>query len=450
MGKMIDGPTRDYFIKGGGWAFSGKLVSSFVTFLMSTILARVLFPDDMGQYFLAINLATFFSLFARLGLENTLLRFISGALGKTQLARVREIIYKGLLLAALSSVLVFLLVQILKFWIAHYLFNTGKFATIVDYVAILLVVLTFQVLLGSIFRALQDIRAFVIFDGFIPDLITVIFLLFYWLSSEHVSPERILLIMIAAGLLNVILAFLAINLKLKSLPESSQTKEIYHDLFIYTWPLFLNALATFFMSQSDVWIIAAFRAREDVAIYGVATRLVLLTSFSLSVANVVVSPLIARLYSQGAKEQLERILRSTATLIAVPAIIVLLIFIFLGGPILTVVFGNYYRSGVVVLAVLSMGQLANVLSGSCGYLLILTGYQYLVFRINIISIAIFWAIGIVFVGSQGAIGVAIALMIAILYQQLNYLYFAKKHTGINTLPYINLHMVVQNIKSRWM
>ena len=103
---------RNYLLTGGIWAFTGKILTAFASLAFSALLARLLSPDDMGIYFLAFNLATFFSIFARMGLENTLLRFISEALNRPTTYCARTVIKKCLFLALISSLVVSIFVYI--------------------------------------------------------------------------------------------------------------------------------------------------------------------------------------------------------------------------------------------------------------------------------------------------------------------------------------------------
>ncbi len=444
----MDGSViRNYFLRSGAWAFFGKVTSAFLGFATSTLLARVLSPQDMGSYFLVFNLATFFSIFARAGLENTLLRFIPKAMGNNQPDHARDFAQKGLILATCGVILVAGVVYTgAGQWLAQSLFRSAALSVSVGFIVIWLIVLTFQFMISAVFRAFQDIRSYVIFDALIADITTVAFLLFCWLAIEHaVTLRQVLMGVLTAGIVNIAAAAWVLKRKMNTLPQPTHVNETYQEIIEYTWPLFLNALVLFFMSQTDLWILARFRPPEDVAIYGIATRLVTLTSFLLIVVNVIVSPLIARLYVHE-KERLERILRSAATLTAAPTLIVLTVFIFWGNPILAVAFGDYYRSSAVVLAILSVGQAVNVLVGSCGYLLVLTGHQKLVFKTNVFSIIIFLTLGIGLVNFFGATGVATALMLAMSYQQLSNAYFAKKYAGINTLPYLSIRNILNGIR----
>ena len=66
------------------------------------------------------------------------------------------------------------------------------------------------------------------------------------------------------------------------------------------------SLLNFVMIRSDLWILAAFRGPEDVAIYGAAARLVIVVAVPLSIVNAVVQPMISELASAGRHKERTR------------------------------------------------------------------------------------------------------------------------------------------------
>jgi O-antigen/teichoic acid export membrane protein len=424
---------KQYLMQGGAWAFTGKVLTALMGLALSALLARMLSPEDMGAYFLAFNLATFFSIVARLGLENTLLRFVSEAISRNQPGRVRAVIQKGLILALIGAAVVAVAVYtVAGTWLAERLFHSRALGAVASFVAIWLVLLAFQFLFGEIFRAFQDIRASVLCGGLITATVTVVCLSLYGLIGGRATLNQVLQWVLAAGATNIILAVWMLRRKLRSLRPDRKAGASYLGIAEHSWPLLLNACTIFIMAQSDLWILAAFRPDNEVAVYGAVARLVLLTGMTLAIVNAVVPPLITRLNVQGQTHQLERILRTTATLAAIPAFAVLAIFMLFGDTVLGLVFGNYYRVGATVLLILSLGQGANVYAGSCGYTLIMTGHRKTMMLISVASAAVGVTSGLAWVQSYGATGVAAGFAMATVLQQALMLGFARYQCGVWT------------------
>jgi O-antigen/teichoic acid export membrane protein len=152
----------------------------------------------------------------------------------------------------------------------------------------------------------------------------------------------------------------------------------------------------------------------------------------LMIVNSVVPPLIVEMYAQGKIIKLEKALRTIATMAGVPSFIVLSLFVLFGDSILGAIFGDYYHLGGSVLAILSIGQLANVWTGSCGMALMLTGNQLTMMMITIICGLFTVVSGWWLVLDYGSIGVAVATAAGMLLQSLLMLFYAKKRVGVWT------------------
>ena len=74
--------------------------------------------------------------------------------------------------------------------------------------------------------------------------------------------------------------------------------------------------------------------------------------------NLVLPSVIAEMYNQDKTGRLERTLRNYSTLSGVPSLLVLTMFMLLGGQILALVYGDYYRHGAGILMLLSAAKVA--------------------------------------------------------------------------------------------
>ncbi|MCI5157515.1 MAG: flippase [Candidatus Electrothrix sp. AUS1_2] len=436
--------VKQYLIKGGAWAFAGKIASLFVGLALSSLLARLLSPEDMGAYFLAFNLATFFSIFSRMGIDQTLQRFVAEELGRNQPHAACVIIRKGLTLTLTSALLVALAVYMwVGSWMNQHFFTSDRLGNSIGFVSLWLILLTFQHVFTAIFQAAQQIRIAVIVNGLLTSLMAAFFISYYLLIKEYPTLSQILLLVLIAGGCNILFASLALMNKKANIKKTIKKNRPvrYARLVGHSWPLLINTVMMFILSQSGLWVMGAFSSDAEVAAYGAAIRLVLLTSMTLTIINTIIPPLIVHLHADNQKERLEKILISTATIAAIPALTLLFCYIFFGSWILELVFGEYYRRGATVLMITSLGQAVNVLVGSCGYVLIMTGHNHAMMLITIASAIIALGGSLLLVQNYGGTGVAIGYTVAMFVQQLAMLLFVRYRCGVWThasLPRITL------------
>lgn len=423
---------RNYLLRGGAWAFGGKLATAFVGLLLMGLLARLLSPAEMGLYFLAFNLATFFSILGRGGLENTLLRFIAQANGLGQSARLRSILRKGGILVFAGAVLVALIVALLVPWLSVNLFHSEGLATITYFVAGWSALLTLQFVAGEVFRGFQEIKWAVLSGGLLAALISVLLLgLASWIGVILALSTVLVIVILAIAASNAFALFI-LRQKIKMFPQNASDEVSYDELLDHSWPLLINAVTLFLLSQSDLWLLSTFASEKEVAIYGAASRLVLLTAMSLAIVNAVVPPLIARMHALNDIARLERVLRTVATVSAIPALAVLTLFILFSETIMDLVYGEFYRTGAVVLLILCAGQVVNVLVGSCGYTLIMTGHRTTIMAITLFCAFMAVILGTIMLRAHGVIGLASVYAIATASQQIAMWLFARLLCGVWT------------------
>jgi O-antigen/teichoic acid export membrane protein len=178
--------------------------------------------------------------------------------------------------------------------------------------------------------------------------------------------------------------------------------------------------------------VGAFLPQGEVGLYGFANRLVSMVTMPMVIITAVAPPLIAEMYSQGRREDLERALRGMSTLTGIPALLTSMACIFFAGPIMGLVFGPEYRGGAIVLSLLSVGLLASVLSGACGIVLSYTGHQKTQMVITIVTSAATFIAMIVAASPYGIAGVAIAKAAGQVLQNVIVLLVVKQKTGMWT------------------
>lgn len=411
----------------------------------SALLARLLSPAEMGMYFLTFSIVTVAALAARLGLDKTVVKLIAGSLGLERPAQARQALRPVFLLATFSAAIVggvyWLLVGE---WLAEDVFRSPLMAGVTGLTSVWIAILTFRILLAECFRGFHDIRLATLFGGMTTAVLSAIAFGILWVVRGDASLHTGIAFSVAAAGTSVILAVWLLFKKVRLVPGKGGVaiplKSILHD----SWPFLISNLTAVAITQADLWIIGAFREEQDVAIYGAAARLVLLVNVSIMIANQVLPPIISELHVQGKKEQLERVLQGTATLTAIPAMIVLLALVGFGGPILALVFSGFYRAGASILLLLALARVVAVLVGSCEYVLMMTGHQRTMMAISMLTGTITVVGALAVVDAMGPLGVALVAAGAIIIQQLLMLFFAHKLAGVWT--YASPSLLLRSVK----
>jgi O-antigen/teichoic acid export membrane protein len=218
---MDKNAVKKYIIAGAVWASTEKAVVALMAFLLSIFLARTLPLDQMGGYFLALNLATFFSIIARMGLDNTMVRFISSAAGRNDLGYAKKVVIKGLVIAASGSMFVGIFFYLfLGPWITINLFQSDVVGSVTGLIAVWLVLLALQFLISEIFRGYQDIFLASLFGGALTVTLAVLLLVLYSQTKHVLFLGDVLSCIVIACTINVLIAAWMINRRLQTIKQS--------------------------------------------------------------------------------------------------------------------------------------------------------------------------------------------------------------------------------------
>jgi O-antigen/teichoic acid export membrane protein len=434
-------------LSGGAWAFGGKVLIALTGLASSALLARLLSPGELGLYFLAYSVVVFCTILGTLGLGQTVVRLVAENMSLSLLGRVRSVIGVVLSLGALGSVVVGLAYWLYGGELASSIFDAPALAAVSGLVMGWIVVGTIQGILGEIFRGFHDIRLATILGGHTSGTITGVStvsllagsLFVLWLIQGQATLATVMLLAICSGAVSTLASGWMLGRKVAALPppcEDEGGKRNHKEALVQTlsisWPLLIIAIVMFARTNVDVWVLGIFRSSADVALYGAANRLVAMVTMPLIVVNAVVPPLIAEMYHQGRGEELERILRSVATLGGIPASLTAASCIFLAAPIMGLVYGDYYRDGAMVLALLSVGLFASVCAGSCGITMTMTGHQKTMMVIAVTTGVATFAGMIAAVEPYGIVGVATVRMVGQILQNALMLILTKWRTGMWT------------------
>ena len=171
---------------------------------------------------------------------------------------------------------------------------------------------------------------------------------------------------------------------------------------------------------------------EDVALYAMAMRTAMLTSFVLIGVNSISAPKFAAIYSSGNNLELHRTAKIASSIIVVCAIPVILIILTFPEFIMSM-FGEEFVKAAPILKVLAFGQLINIICGSCGNLLEMTGNEKYLQRNVFTSAVIMLVGGCIFIPFYGALGAAWVTSVCIALQNLLCVKDVKNVLGFNTM-----------------
>ena len=428
------------------------------------LLARMLSQQELGAYFLALTIVSLGAVVGSLGLPKTVVGLVAENMGVGRPERARRGIRTVLGLGGFGALGISLAYLWVGDLVSEHLFHSSLLVGVTGLLAGWIAIAVVQEITAETFRGFHDIRLATLLGGLatagksgglIMRVLLLGVLVLLWVRSEHTSLTTVMLVCIGSGSMSVVLSLWPLYDKVSSLGSSEgsadeelvSAKEILDD----ATPFLAIALTSFVLLSADVWILGALGSLKEVGIYGAASRLVAFVVMPLLIVNLVLPPIVAEMYAQGQTGRLERTLRTFSTLAGIPSLLVLLVFMLLGGPILGLVYGKpIYHSdtAVLVLLILSAAKLTAVWSGSCGLVLQFTGHQSSMLRVSLLTSPLFFVVAILATQRYGPVGVACAVAVTTALQNVIMVLLAKKKTGMWTQVMFSL-TPFRKVLSRW-
>lgn len=412
-------------------AFFLKVIGAGLAFAFNVAVARLLGAEGAGLYFLALSVTAIGSVIGRVGLDNALLRFIATHATQEEWGKVKGVYALGMRMTIAASGAVTLIVFMFAPWIATELFNKSVLAEPMRWMSLSILPFALLNLQAESLKGLKRIRDAIIIQGVGLPLISL-FLIFPLATY--------------AGITGVVFAYSLGALIVAALGAWAWCSAIsrHHDLTILfefkeLWrsckPLFVVSLMNrAMMPWAPIMLLGIWASSEEVGVFGAAARIALLVSFMLVTINNVVAPKFAELLAKQDNDALGTTARRSALLITVLASPLFFLLFFHGGWVMSL-FGEEFVDGALVLSILAVGQFINVICGSVGYLLMMSGNERTYRNITIVSAIVQLLLVVVLSPIMGGVGAAIAASSALVFMNIAAAIAVYSKLGIITVPF---------------
>jgi len=390
-----------------------RLLGMAASFVMGVLLARWLSPAGFGTYGIIVALALVLSVLAQFGLPTVATRQVSVALAQKRWSALRGYVWAFASIVAASSVALAILWAGIT--VSLPVLTGSVAANLVGSFLVPLFALT--VLVSAELRALDRVVLGQSLEVVLrPALMCALLLLISIIGTQLTAPIAVGLNVTASA---VTLAAGLIWLR-SSIPDPARhcVAEPPRDWFRPAAAL----AAVDVLKQLDVTygmlLLGALSSETQAGYFRVALSTIIFVSTPLSIFNVVLAPALARLFAQGDRERLQRILTLSALAMFATTIAALMVIFFAGQPLIRLVFGASYEPAWLPLLLLTCAQAINGFFGVGWVLLSMSGGERRLTASFIVSVGVSVLAAIPLTAFAGAAGAGAAAIIGALIQNL--------------------------------
>ena len=360
-------------MRGAFSAFLIGIATRFVSFPVNIMMARSLGAENYGIFVFVANWVGIASLFALMGFETGIVRFMAAYRARGEFGLLRGLLIRARTLVFAGSTAAGVIVLSVVLLLGDRIDQPVRWTFLI--VCASLPFAGQRVVQTVSLLALRRVTWSQTMGGLVPPLAAAVamFALYLWRGEGIEAYE-------AAGIqFGITILLLAIGAWLvhKAAPkETWSAKPVYRtrEWLRVSLPLLLVASMRQVLNRTSVILIGVLTGTTEAGIYAIVVNLARFTSFGLQATNTVASPLISELHTTESKRDMQRVFSLSAWSATVTSVAIGVALFVLQGPLLRL-FGEEFRVGAMTLAILVAGRIIDAWTGPNGSLLNMTGHQ---------------------------------------------------------------------------
>lgn len=404
------------------FAIGIKGVGAASAFFVTFTAAGLLTPKEAGPFLFALTMTILLSAVARSGLDLTILR----TTGQRSRSTVLSSDQASWLLSELSASFVVSVFISLLVWVVLDRYTVGGLAgenfSFVPLMSISLIFMTFSYNVSMYFQGQGQALKSIVIGSVIGNLIfsSTALVVNGFNQWAFETSDLVVLYIFSHAVASLVALFLLVNSFLvNGISFSFRLIRIsrgFQSVKGAKW-LWILGVSQQVIHWSGQLISGFFLPPEDLAVLAVSQRIAMLISFSLLASSLIFAPRFALLYQNRKHAELQALVYNnnmSVLIISIPLFSLLIVF---SGSLLSF-FSPEYSGFRSVLIVLCFGQLINALTGSVGYLLMMSGNEKYLLRSVVIVAPLGLALSLVLIPLFGLLGAALAVSVPISCQNI--------------------------------
>ena len=396
--------------KGGFHLLWGLVLSTVISAVGTIVIARLLGPDNMGLYAIALAAPNLIATFRDWGVTTAMIKYSAEANSENNVAKIRSVFVSGLAF----EIIVGLALSVLSLALSQFLAQFYGRPAIVQLIQIAsLFILTGALVntASAAFTGLEKmhLNSVMLIVQSIVKTALIIALVAVGLGTLG-AVIGFSVGVLFAGLIGVLLMFVMYRSLPKPMTGALELMKTIKTMLRYGLPLSIGAILSGFLTQFNSTIMAIFVTDNAfIGNYSVALNFVVLITFFATPVTTMLFPAFSKLDAQKDKETLRNVFQYSvkyAALIVVPVTVLVMA---LAQPAIGTIFEDKYVQAPLYLALLSVIYLFSAL-GSLSTTNLINGQGHTKYnlKLTLLSVAIGFPLSFVLISQFGIIGLIVA------------------------------------------
>ncbi len=424
-------------LAGSIWTFFAQIIATLLAMISSIYVARIYGVEMTGILALLASFVALATIFTVLGTKTSVLRLIPVHIKKHSVKSAFWVYRKTQYIVVCVSVLTGALGFVSSGWIATVVFSKPDLAPFIALAACFVVAKSILDLNTSAIRGIRLNRVFAVMHV-LPDATKLLVLIVggFLLAGQNIPVYALMASWLVPALVGVIIMQIAFGRMVRAGHPSQAVQDLsVREILSISLPMLMTMSMAFIIGKSGVIILGIFHSEETVGYYAIAVTLSTMTAFILGAVNSMSASKFSELYHSEKLDELFHVAKKSTKLIFWATVPILVILLFLGKPLLSVLYGSTFVTAYPALVLLTIGQFINSISGATGMFMNMTGHQLAMRNIMVVAASINIAMNLLLTPRYGAIGAALSAMFSTIFWNVAVLVFIRRRYG-QTLGYL--------------
>jgi O-antigen/teichoic acid export membrane protein len=393
-----------------GMVFGGTIFTALLGYAFKVYLARVLGAEALGIYALGITIVSFLGVFNVLGLPESAVRFVALYSVSKRFEALRALLWNGSWILVAANLIFTAVLLEAGPWVATRFYHSPQLVRYIPLFAPIMIASVLNTFFGDVVAGYREVGRRTMITKFVASPITMVLTvllialgggLWGYLAAQIVSAAVVMVLLISMVWRLTPVAARSLNVKRLGIEP---------EVWSFSAAMFGVGLMQFFMVQTDRVALGVYRGAHEVGVYAVAASLIAYETIILQSVNQIFAPVIADIHSRGEHVLLGRLFQTLTKWMLGLTFPLAMVMIIYARPIMRM-FGHDFEAGWLILIIGTCGQLVNCGVGSVGYLLLMSGNENRLVRVQAVMAAVMVVLSFQLVPRWGALGAAVAAAI---------------------------------------
>tara|TARA_B110000211_G_C14093313_1_gene560844 strand:- start:11160 stop:12473 length:1314 start_codon:yes stop_codon:yes gene_type:complete len=406
-----------------------RFIGLLLGFLIGVQLARYLGVENYGVYSTVMSIISILMIPTEMGLPRLLTREVARDLtaDKNEAIAIFRWAFFQVIFASIITIMLLA---------AYGMLNSDSKITVPLLWASLLIPLTALLnIYCAALRGMHLVAVSQIFDTLIRYIIFSLLLFMFFNLYESVGINEALLLSSISILLPLMFSHIYLRKVFVGQIFKNSNRISFDKARIY-WssliPMALTEGMVVIRSNLQILTLSIMASLSDVGVFKIAASTMLILSMPITIVNLSLAPVIARLYAENKKDELSELLEKVSVFLVISTLSGFIPFIFYGEEIFGFVFGIEYEMANDMFFILGLGMVLSSVFGACSITLNMTGHEKYVLKSGVYSLILLITLSLPCIYYLQGEGAAIASTVAVIYWSFLMWTFCKKTVGLDT------------------